>query len=424
MPSQRVSCEIRGMRDAFEPLRLKFSLGEDISYKLEQTLGPNGVSPEALDLLDIASAIYEIDRNIGSWRTTNPPKTIKVQLHIRRPSIWGSQALSTLGRALQYLSNAKWEIDFEKARKLPAINFEKDLVRNIQQVALFSGGLDSACGASLLYTQRAETQLVSFYKNNRKLQSSLATRLGFSQPSQWYFKWNKKRGRSFYLRSFFFLTLAGVVAESWDCKTIYQFENGILATAIPPSPSWMMTKHAHPLFHRYMEDLFDQVLGGPWDVRNPFLGLTKRECVDEAVKAARVWAKPKEILSILSDTESCWFLQSPQLYGAYKKPGKPCGVCVPCLIRLTALPNAASVYDIRKPSVYNDTKKGAAFRAYYSFLTYILAAKKSSAKFYLSLPPTGQDIVDRNYGLSLTEMQRLLTSFAHEFMRTFNANKP
>jgi hypothetical protein len=176
----------------------------------------------------------------------------------------------------------------------------------------------------------------------------------------------------------------------------------------------MMTKHAHPLLHQGMSNLFNALFGGDWKIINPFVDLTKRECVQQAVSVA----KSESIKDVLSRTESCWFLHSPQFYGEKKKPGRPCGTCVPCLIRLTAL-SGDSEFDLTKEKVKKHSSKGASFRAYDAFLTKVLAAGNSPAKFYTILPAAGRDLANKDVGLSLDDLHRLFGTFAREFMETF-----
>lgn len=415
MKRKSVVCEVSGLRSVFPPRQISFSTGTDILVKTVNGFGPKGISPLAADLTDLASSIYQIDRYITSWRSTNPPRLIRLRMRVRRPECWTGHVVSLLETSLRLLSNAQWDIEFEKGQMGHIPQPEIVNGRNIKQVVLFSGGLDSTCGAVTLREHASSTQLVSYYTNQKSLQTSLATELGFDLPTQWHVSWSGGRARNFYLRSFFFLSLAAVVAESWESRTIYQFENGILATAIPPSPSWMMTKHAHPRFHKNMSELFSALFDGDWKILNPFLGLTKRECVREATKAG----KDKKINGQLLRTESCWFLRSPQLYGAPKRPGTPCGTCVPCLIRLTAMPNDPREFNLKDKIIKSDEKKGAAFRAYYAFLSKVLESKKSVTKFYMTLPASGRDLAEKNYGISLVELHRLFTTFAKEFMQVY-----
>lgn len=133
----------------------------------------------------------------------------------------------------------------------------------IDQVVLFSGGMDSTCGLASICEDAPQTRLVSFYTQQKALQRKIASDIKFNAPIQWRMNWKGKpgRGRSFHYRSFLFLCLVAAVAESWGIKSISQFENGILALAIPPSPSWAITKHAHPLLHVKVSRLFSALFG-------------------------------------------------------------------------------------------------------------------------------------------------------------------
>jgi hypothetical protein len=54
------------------------------------------------------------------------------------------------------------------------------------------------------------------------------------------------------IRSIVFLTLAAVVAETFGTSSIFQDENGFLAAAIPPSGSFIPTRHAGRRVHAEM----------------------------------------------------------------------------------------------------------------------------------------------------------------------------
>lgn len=237
---------------------------------------------------------------------------------------------------------------------------------------------------------------------------------------QWRMDWAKKpgKGHSFFYRSVLFLVLAAVVAESWDTHTILQFENGILATAIPPAASWMMTKHAHPEVHQQAVELFSALFGGQWTIENPFLLKTKRGCVQEA---SRLFGQ-KELAPLLRDTETCWYHWSNRVPGSKKgekKPKKPCGTCIPCILRQTAIPNEEYTYNLLNEDVRNHEKKGIAFRNYYGFLKDVYQAH-TSTEFYGRLTPAGKRLVSLNSSITLENLYELYSTFAQEFMETFD----
>ena len=73
------------------------------------------------------------------------------------------------------------------------------------------------------------------------------------------------------IRAFMFLSIGAVVAHSWAAETLFQYENGVLAAAVPPSGLFVPTRHAHPEFHSRMGRLLEAVLGCRLRIENPFL---------------------------------------------------------------------------------------------------------------------------------------------------------
>jgi hypothetical protein len=207
-----------------------------------------------------------------------------------------------------------------------------------------------------------------------------------------------------------------VIAESWQARTILQFENGILATAIPPVPSFMMTKHAHPQLHKLSADLFSTLFGGEWKINNPFMLMTKRGCVDEASKSIG----KAQAIELLNQTETCWFLWSNRINGERddnrkKRPGVPCGVCIPCLIRHTAVPDESCTYDLLNDEVKNDPIMGIPFRSYFGFIERIINVGLSYTQFYNVLPAAGRELLEMDDSLTLKNLHTLFSTFAREF---------
>lgn len=413
--SRPIHCRVRGFRSAFPDREIIFRSGRDLQLLPQSELGPRGISNSAADLLDFAAAIYQIERQLPGRQRTNPPDAFQFRMPLRNPSSWTNEVRSVASNLLNLLGNATWDLELEVG-KLPQISFHKAAKRDIHQVMLFSGGLDSACGAVSLRGQLDVTRPVSYYTRQKRAQQKLAADLGFTELTQWRMDWRRKagRGHSFFYRSFLFLTLAAVSAASWGVRTIYQFENGILASAVPPVSSWSMTKHAHPRLTALAIDLFSRLLGGTWKIINPFLLLTKRECVKLAVTAGG-----KGIVPVLENTESCWYQWSNRVPGGTKRPGVSCGICIPCVVRRTALPTAVFQFDLRRDSVRNDAKLGVAFRSYFALLQRVLEARKSPASFYAALPVAGRNLVNATPELTIENLQGLFTRFAHEFIRTY-----
>jgi hypothetical protein len=293
-------------------------------------------------------------------------------------------------------------------------------VNGAARVALFSGGLDSACGVGSR-DDPATTCPVSFYTLQMDRQNRLCDALGVRRPVQW--SWSRRfpegRGQGFFYRAFPYLALTAVTARSLGTTEILQFENGILAYAVPPSASLLMTRHAHPRLHEYCASLFGTVLGGGWQISNPFRRLTKREGYQQLVDRLG----PGRAQDIANDTETCWALRSPRSPGGEKKPGVACGVCIPCLVRRTAVLSGRFKWDLTRTAAKNHPQRGRAFWAYYNFLRRVRATAADRPAAMLPLLDgltrgmmTGQEA-------ELAAVFRLYRQFASEFWETFSVQE-
>jgi 7-cyano-7-deazaguanine synthase in queuosine biosynthesis len=410
----RVTATLYGIREALPPRKIEFSPGRD--FALRGSVGPRGLSDAAADLLDVAASVYWIERSLPGHRSSNTPKRFEVTFRLREPERWTKGTISALSTALESLGNAEWDISIAGTRKLPGPVIESIKRKGVKAVAMLSGGLDSTCGAARLQPEHNGVQLVSYYTKQRVVQQNIANLLGHESPAQFWLQKNVTpgRGRAFFYRSLFFTSIAAVIADSFESRTIIQHENGVLASAVPPSPAWRMTRHAHPVTHRALERVFGGVLGGRWRIENPFFQLTKREAL---VEAERVVGKPM-MRSLLAYTDTCWYHWSNNIAGSRKPPGMACGVCVPCIVRRTALPNDRFHLDLSLDRIRNHETKGRAFRSYAGFAGDLLATKGRDALVYRALPAEAHELIRLGF-MSLSDLARLFRTFAAEFTRSF-----
>jgi 7-cyano-7-deazaguanine synthase in queuosine biosynthesis len=413
-----VECYVEGLRLTYKYKPVTFNLGSDLSMVLDGETGPRGISPTAADLIDLAAAVFVIERQIRR-QNTSPPQHLTLRMQLRNSSAWTDEAVKATTEILRLLGNATWELDLRGGLRTSIPKHEPGSGKGIKQVVLFSGGIDSTCGLATLQDQISITQLVSFYTRQKSLQKVIANDLGFTRLNQWTRKWSGEPGpgHSFYYRSFLFLALGAAIAESWTAKRVVQFENGVLATSIPPSPAWLMTRHAHPRLHKLAGTLFSRLFGGRWKVHNPFLTMTKRGCVQAAVAALG----KRKFKDVLNKTETCWYHWSNRVRGGKKKPGIACGICIPCIVRRTAIPEGAFYFDLKKDRVRNQVKQGENFRSYYLFLENVLKTGRSAGRFYALLPAAGRELVDEGSSLSLEQLHELFLAFGREFMETLDS---
>jgi 7-cyano-7-deazaguanine synthase in queuosine biosynthesis len=286
-------------------------------------------------------------------------------------------------------------------------------------VVLFSGGLDSTSGIATLRPDATRIQLVSHYSKQKSDQLAIASALGYGPPTQARIvrRGLSSRGRSYLYRSFYFFCLGAAVASSYRIAKITQFENGVLAAAIPPAPPYFMTRHAHPVVHHHAKTLFGEIFGTTWEIDNPFLSRTKRECVAQMrqILGGRLFAE------LIPKTETCWYVNSYQLRAnRRKKNGVPCGVCIPCIIRRTALRTPEGHYDLNKSTVRADAVLAREFHAYSEFVSWIWKNRNKPNRLLLELPDYIRQISEGSRPvLTRDEVTGLLVRFAQEFRATF-----
>lgn len=294
---------------------------------------------QAFDFLTIALSVTAADefvaRKDGAYGFT---RNISLSISLAKPDVWEQQRKS-VEAILRFLTGDDWQLTFTGNGLTPPALSEKKRLRNlfdisgIEQVCLFSGGLDSLIGAmDALKNKPDETLLVSRASTGDQMfQQYLLNRLGNpkqlgvndrpSKPNT--VSWEKEDStRS---RSILFLALAACCAAA-----IFKFnptkrikllipENGFIALNPPMTPRRrgpLSTRTAHPYYLASLQKIFDNV-GMGIDIRNPFEFMTKGEMIKSC-------PNQKIIKALAPKTISC---------GKWKRRNQQCGKCVPCLIR-------------------------------------------------------------------------------------------
>ena len=125
------------------------------------------------------------------------------------------------------------------------------------------------------------------------------------------------------------MSFAAAAAAARGLSEIFICENGVLSLNVPISDArkgTRSTRHAHPLYLRYFNQMIDELYGRRFSVRNPFFYWTKREEV-ELLGCA-------DLQTMIRDTVSCWGY--PNLTIRYKDSNH-CGTCIPCLVRRVSM---------------------------------------------------------------------------------------
>lgn len=424
----RLTCTVHGVRSHMLLRTAEFDFGATPVWSVHGPFGPRGLSARGEDLVDLAGAIYRVESQVKR-RATDPAVKWEVVAPVRDPVFWTGTGGPLLASCLGFLNRALWRFEF--TGRPDAVDFVRPGAdeRPVNQVTLFSGGMDSLCGGGSDERPRASVQLVSFYHGQASLQGRLAAALGYCPPTQWRLTGQRGRKGMNLVRSFMFLSLGAVVAESYGTRRIVQCENGVLATAVPQSGNFIPTRHAHPETHRRMTRLLDAVFGGSFTIDNPFLPKTKRE-VGEALAVA-LGAGTAE--NLLRETETCWYLFQPNVGGLVKQNGQPCGVCTPCIVRRTARPAEASAgawpgwpgyaFDLRDERYQDHPVVGTTFRAYLELVDIALTAPDDAALID-ELAPEARALINEVDGPSETLVAGVLRRFAGEFCDTFGITSP
>jgi uncharacterized protein YaaQ len=163
-----------------------------------------------------------------------------------------------------------------------------------EDVALFSGGLDSLAGAVQEgVVNRRRIALVShrpvskIAARQRDLDAALAEHCKDALPFHvpvWVNK-DKPLGRAHTqrTRSFLYASIGATVASMFDLPRILFFENGITSLNFPISEQLIgarASRTTHPQVINGFSTLFTALRGGPFGVENPFLWKTKAELVN------------------------------------------------------------------------------------------------------------------------------------------------
>ena len=327
-----------------------------IDYVWRQ-FGINKLNAIYEDLFILGMSVFSIDKRISrTLSIDNWTRTFNVSIPVLELDKW-EKVRGKLNETLRFLTGDTWNIEFRKTEEIymecnRQVNKKNRINKNnFNAVSLFSGGLDSFCGAISLMEQGKSLCLVGHneYPKLKAKQKELADAINEQYESQnckfISFSANsyapicqnnklKKGENTSRGRSFLFLcmaiTLAGVIG---DTIPVYIPENGFIGLNIPLTNSrkgTCSTRTTHPYFIRNTNSILKEI-GIKNEIINIFAYETKREIVNK-VKDNVVFKK------YVKDTISCSHPCIPR----YDRNGNNyypvnCGYCYPCLIRKSSL---------------------------------------------------------------------------------------
>src|ERR1017187_7716726 len=116
------------------------------------------VPAAALDLLNIAAAVYCVDRieeRPGTWT-----RTVHLKLPVQQLDLWNAVS-ADFADAVSFLSGDNWHMQFSDSAEV--VSAPTDIAPPVDAVCLFSGGLDSFTGALNLLAEGKTVCLVGHY---------------------------------------------------------------------------------------------------------------------------------------------------------------------------------------------------------------------------------------------------------------------
>lgn len=302
------------------------------------------LTPAAFDYLTLALAVTAADAFVQRKTAADGwSREIELKLSLYKPAPWIAQK-NSIEKLLHFLSGDLWElkitdggcpppIPYSRRSRYHLINLEK-----LDCVCLFSGGVDSTVGALDLLSNSRKPLLVSHsYTHDKSLQDAIAGKLkGKGKFSRFPINAYPRpphslkgstdistRTRSF---NFFALGVIGGCALSKINKLkqveLFVPENGFISLNAPLTSrriGSLSTKTTHPYYVQSVQSLFEATKINVTLI-NPYKFKTKGEMLKEC-------ADQKTLREVVQETVSC---------SNWKRKGKQCGRCVPCLIRRAA----------------------------------------------------------------------------------------
>jgi hypothetical protein len=258
------------------------------------------------DLLELAAYVYSADwattRGGGASRAMGAEwrRRFRFVIPVRKPELWSSApVLDALSETLGFLTDDEYQFEFEEHRCSPPgvqeyLELGDEATARFQpdEVALFSGGLDSLAGVvDVVLGQGKRAALVSHHSSTKVAarQRQLVGTLRTIAPGRLLhfpvlLRKRESLTKEYTLRSrsFVFASLATAIGRMLDKPRILICENGIVSLNLPISRQLVgarASRTTHPKALACFGLLFEMLFGEPISVDNPFFWKTKAEVV-------------------------------------------------------------------------------------------------------------------------------------------------
>jgi 7-cyano-7-deazaguanine synthase in queuosine biosynthesis len=304
----------------------------------------------AQDFFRIARVVYLVDKLASRKKAPDGwTREITLAIQLANPEIWRPE---TLEKVLCTLTSDIWELNFDSgATPRQDVAQPLEVLPKASEIALFSGGLDSAAYAAHRAHQDGALVLVAHYTDDKGQQRSI-------------FEEIPNRGKAVFLRQFhlqairvnslqqskrdnglelstrsrglLFIAAAVLVAAAHNVPKVVIPENGQMALNPPLAANRVgacSTRSVHPTSLELINGLIRDV-GGDVQVVNPFMTYTKAGVCSLARSSGLG-------VNALMKTVSCGRPPNRRRGGIYHH----CGCCLPCLVRRAGLWVALNGHD-------------------------------------------------------------------------------
>ncbi|HEX5050426.1 MAG TPA: hypothetical protein VFZ65_01510 [Planctomycetota bacterium] len=310
------------------------------------------LAPRFHDLIRIAAFVLAADGAVGRGKANDDDKgekwhrTFHLVAGVDDPGFWNqAEVIGAIEGTLGFLSQDNFHFEFQPRGKKP----NRQLVfsgpqgepvvpwHDVEEVSLFSGGLDSFAGAAdLILGQKRSTVLVSHRSATKvtAVQNGLfddlrriAEEHGCPPPEHVAVTLARHESRlrgehTQRTRSFLYAAIAGAVANLIGRNRVCMYENGIIAINLPIAGSVVgarATRTAHPRVLSGFAKILSQVAGRTFEVRNPFALRTRAEIIKGLASSPA--------LPLAKRTVSCAHVHRQS------KMHPHCGICSQCIDR-------------------------------------------------------------------------------------------
>lgn len=269
------------------------------------------------------------------WR-----RPLHLTVPVRQPERWDDPRVRRpLAAALSFLSEDEYCFDFVP-RKRPTssqryLSFSDERFAGVvDEVLLFSGGLDSLAGAATLAAAGRQALLVNHRSTPKAApvlrhlvrELGLRGRRPLLLPVRAHKAQGLTRDSNQRARSFLYAALACVVADMVRLDRVSFYENGVVSINLPPATQVVgsrATRTTHPRALRLLGELFTALLGRPFAVDNPFRWKTRTDILRELDGAG--------FADLIAHARSCAKTH------AASNAQPHCGACSQCLDRRFAV---------------------------------------------------------------------------------------